>query len=68
MEPFAETLLEPRNAGAAYAEQCRRLLQGGMSQSGQKDGLGGTQFLRVGGLGDHGPRLDNEIRIDSAGS
>jgi len=68
LEPFAEALLEPRNAGATYAEERCGLLQGGMSQGGQEDGLGSTQLLCVGSFGNHGAGLENKRRIDPAGS
>ena len=67
LEPFAETPLQPRNAGAAHPEQRRSLLQGGMRQGRQEYGLGGTQLFHVGGLDDNGAGLGNEFRIDPAG-
>jgi hypothetical protein len=68
MESFAETLLEPRNAGAAHAEEGRCLLQGGMRHSRQKDSLSGAQFSHVSRLGDNSLRLEDEFRINPAGS
>ena len=64
---FPETPLQSRHAGAAHPEQRRGLLQGGMRQGGQKDGLGSTQLFYIGGPSHDSLGLGDKFRVDPTG-
>ena len=65
---FPEPLLESGDGGPPHAQPGRGFFQGRPGQGGQEDGLGGSEFSDVGGLSDHGLRLDDKLRIEAARS